>query len=65
MTWMIINEKKWKKWINEWMNMQWGVSIYRFDGDLKKICEFKILDTSFEGLCLKTPNITLEIGYVF
>ena len=47
------------------MNMQWGVSIYRFDGDLKKICEFKILDTSFEGLCLKTPNITLEIGYVF
>ena len=46
------------------MKISW-VPIYRFDDDFQKRRVFKILDTSFEGSCHKTPNTLFERDCVF
>ena len=45
------------------MNKKAMVRIYIFENDIRRNV-FKILDTSFERLCLKTPNTTFERGCV-
>ena len=45
------------------MNKKAMVRIYIFENDIRRNV-FKILDTSFEGLCLKTPNTTFGRGCV-
>ena len=43
-------------WMNESIKMpREGPFLYIFENDIRRNV-FKILDTSFEGLCLKTPN---------
>ena len=53
-----LNDKKEERveWMNESIKMpREGPFLYIFENDIRRNV-FKILDTSFEGLCLKTPN---------
>ena len=52
-------------WMNESIKMpREGPFLYIFENDIRRNV-FKILDTSFARLCLKTPNTTFGRGCVF
>ena len=59
---MTRKKKEWSEWINQ--NATRGPFLYIFENDIRRNV-FKILDTSFARLCLKTPNTTFGRGCVF